>query len=57
MYKGFVFDENGKIVKELEFFSLGVNFFNKVKGGFLDNFVSFFKLLFYYVNDGIFLII
>lgn len=53
MHKGPVFDENGKIVKEPEFFSPGANPSNKAKGGFLDNLASLSKLPFHYANDGI----
>ncbi|ENK2084799.1 formate C-acetyltransferase [Listeria monocytogenes] len=53
VHKGPVFDENGKIVKEPEFFSPGANPSNKAKGGFLDNLASLSKLPFHYANDGI----
>ncbi|MCH2734891.1 formate C-acetyltransferase, partial [Listeria monocytogenes] len=53
VHKGPVFDENGKIVKEPEFFSPGANHSNKAKGGFLDNLAILSKLPFHYANDGI----
>lgn len=53
VHRGPVFDENGIMIQEPDFFSPGANPSSKARGGFLQNLNSLTKVPFHYANDGI----
>lgn len=53
VHRGPVFNEEGEMIQEPEYFSPGANPSNKSTGNFLENLSSLSKIPFAYANDGI----